>query len=179
MLWRSHYVPLGLNGAGARSNPHTRGSYADDPGVHASLNTYLLLHACLACTDTLSLLPGIIASRFQLQNFREQLEQGTTDFATLCSRESHCSSASKGGDLGEFGPGQMQKVFEDAVYNLQVCARVRACMHVWCKFLLRSCVACSVHLRFCSCFAGGGAQFSRCVRQWHPFNSSNGLTFLL
>lgn len=41
-------------------------------------------------------------------------------FATIASTESDCSSAQKGGDLGVFGRGQMQKSFEDATYALAV-----------------------------------------------------------
>eukprot|EP00798_Chlamydomonas_sp_ICE-L_P014640 gene14640-20676_t len=52
--------------------------------------------------------------------FRLQIVSGEVDFATLASRESHCSSAQRGGDLGDFGPGQMQKAFEDAAFGLQV-----------------------------------------------------------
>lgn len=56
----------------------------------------------------------------KIQQFRQQLTSGQADFATLASQESHCSSAKRGGDLGEFGPGQMQKPFEDATYALKV-----------------------------------------------------------
>ena len=56
----------------------------------------------------------------KIQQFRQQLTSGQSDFAKLASEESHCSSAKRGGDLGEFGPGQMQKPFEDATYALKV-----------------------------------------------------------
>ena len=41
-------------------------------------------------------------------------------FAELAATESHCSSARRGGDLGDFGPGQMQRAFEDATFALAV-----------------------------------------------------------
>ena len=61
--------------------------------------------------------------------YREQLTAGGADFAALAATESHCSSAKRGGDLGPFGPGAMQKAFEDAVYGLQARGRAggRAC----------------------------------------------------
>lgn len=40
-------------------------------------------------------------------------------FATIALTESDCSSSKKGGDLGLFGRGQMQKSFEDATYALR------------------------------------------------------------
>ena len=52
--------------------------------------------------------------------FREQIVSGEVSFASLASRESDCSSAKKGGDLNFFGPGQMQKPFEDASFSLKV-----------------------------------------------------------
>lgn len=38
-----------------------------------------------------------------VQAFRERIVQGQVDFGTLATTESHCSSAQRGGDLGEFG----------------------------------------------------------------------------
>ncbi|XP_033642920.1 peptidyl-prolyl cis-trans isomerase Pin1-like [Asterias rubens] len=55
-----------------------------------------------------------------LKGFREQIVSGEVSFASLASRESDCSSAKKGGDLNFFGPGQMQKPFEDASFSLKV-----------------------------------------------------------
>ena len=41
-------------------------------------------------------------------------------FEELASKVSDCSSAQKGGDLGVFGRGQMQKAFEDVAFGLDV-----------------------------------------------------------
>ena len=56
----------------------------------------------------------------KIQQFQQQVTSGQADFASLATQESHCSSAKRGGDLGEFGPGQMQKPFEEATYALKV-----------------------------------------------------------
>merc|ERR1711939_379252 len=41
-------------------------------------------------------------------------------FADRARTESDCSSARNGGDLGSFGPKQMQKPFEDATFGLKI-----------------------------------------------------------
>ncbi|CAD7927959.1 unnamed protein product [Amoebophrya sp. A120] len=41
-------------------------------------------------------------------------------FAKGAQDRSDCGSCAQGGDLGFFGPGQMQKPFEDASFSLQV-----------------------------------------------------------
>jgi peptidyl-prolyl cis-trans isomerase C len=45
---------------------------------------------------------------------------GGGDFATLAKKHSICNSAKKGGDLGEFGPGQMIKAFDNVVFKKPV-----------------------------------------------------------
>ncbi|KAJ3150640.1 Peptidyl-prolyl cis-trans isomerase NIMA-interacting protein 1 [Geranomyces variabilis] len=55
-----------------------------------------------------------------ISRFRERIVSGETDLPTLAKTESDCSSAKQGGDLGFFGPKQMQKAFEDATYALAV-----------------------------------------------------------
>ncbi|CAD7697027.1 unnamed protein product [Ostreobium quekettii] len=55
-----------------------------------------------------------------IKGFRELIVNGQADFKEIASTESDCSSARRGGDLGPFGPGQMQKAFEDATFALEV-----------------------------------------------------------
>ncbi|MDA0590676.1 MAG: peptidylprolyl isomerase [Planctomycetota bacterium] len=50
----------------------------------------------------------------------EQLKQqitGGADFAALAKEHSSCPSGRQGGDLGEFGPGQMVPEFDQVVFN--------------------------------------------------------------
>ncbi|KAL3285168.1 hypothetical protein HHI36_019287 [Cryptolaemus montrouzieri] len=55
-----------------------------------------------------------------LSGYREQIVQGKASFADLASKYSDCSSAKRGGDLGPFERGAMQKPFEEASFSLKV-----------------------------------------------------------
>ncbi len=50
---------------------------------------------------------------------KELIEKITNgeDFADLAKQHSKCPSGSRGGDLGEFGPGQMVPEFDTVVFN--------------------------------------------------------------
>ena len=55
-----------------------------------------------------------------LAGYRKRIVNKEATFEELAGQFSDCSSAKKGGDLGMFGPGQMQKPFEEATFALQV-----------------------------------------------------------
>ena len=55
-----------------------------------------------------------------LAGYREQIVTGKATFSELASKYSDCSSAKRGGDLGMFGRGAMQKPFEEAGFSLNV-----------------------------------------------------------
>jgi hypothetical protein len=55
-----------------------------------------------------------------LRGYEAEIGGSADKFAELASKYSDCSSHSNKGDLGWFGPRQMQKPFEEATYALQV-----------------------------------------------------------
>ena len=50
---------------------------------------------------------------------KKKIENGT-DFAEVAKEHSSCPSGKKGGDLGQFGPGQMVKEFDEVVFNKEL-----------------------------------------------------------
>jgi peptidylprolyl isomerase len=56
----------------------------------------------------------------ELQEWHKKITGGEISFADAARQRSDCSSFKTGGDLGPFGPGEMQKPFEDATYALAV-----------------------------------------------------------
>ena len=61
----------------------------------------------------------LVATREACEELKTQIEGGA-DFATLAREHSQCPSGKQGGDLGEFGPGQMVREFDQVVFNERV-----------------------------------------------------------
>jgi len=63
------------------------------------------------------------AARHILIDNEEQCEElknqilGGTDFAEVAKEHSRCPSGKQGGDLGEFGQGQMVREFDEVVFS--------------------------------------------------------------
>jgi len=55
-----------------------------------------------------------------LESYIRMIESGEATFEDLATKYSDCSSAKRGGDLGFFERGQMQKPFSDASFNLEI-----------------------------------------------------------
>ncbi|PUZ49358.1 hypothetical protein GQ55_7G319500 [Panicum hallii var. hallii] len=51
---------------------------------------------------------------------RDQIVSGERKFEDIAAENSDCNSAKRGGDLGSFGRGKMQKAFEKAAFALKV-----------------------------------------------------------
>ncbi len=53
-------------------------------------------------------------------NTLKTMIEGGEDFADIAKVHSKCPSGQQGGDLGEFGPGQMVKEFDEVVFSGEV-----------------------------------------------------------
>ncbi len=58
----------------------------------------------------------LVDSEQTCKELKDQIEAGT-DFAVVAREHSTCPSGKDGGDLGEFGQGQMVKEFDDVVFS--------------------------------------------------------------
>lgn len=58
----------------------------------------------------------LVDTEEQCNELKQQIEGGA-DFAEIAQAHSSCPSGQKGGDLGQFGPGQMVKEFDEVVFS--------------------------------------------------------------
>ena len=58
----------------------------------------------------------LVKSKEACEDLKKQIESGG-DFAALASQHSQCPSGKKGGDLGEFGKGQMVPEFDKVIFS--------------------------------------------------------------
>ena len=58
----------------------------------------------------------LVKSREEAEKLKQRIGKGE-DFAKIAKKYSQCPSGKKGGDLGEFGPGQMVPAFDKVVFK--------------------------------------------------------------
>ena len=61
----------------------------------------------------------LVASEEECNDLKRQIEDGG-DFADLARAHSNCPSGQSGGDLGEFGQGDMVPEFDKVVFSAEV-----------------------------------------------------------
>ncbi len=61
----------------------------------------------------------LVTTEGECSNIKKQIEEGS-DFAKMAKEHSQCPSGQRGGDLGEFAPGQMVKEFDEVVFKEEV-----------------------------------------------------------
>ncbi len=61
----------------------------------------------------------LVKTEEECSNIKKQIEEGS-DFTQMAKEHSQCPSGQKGGELGEFSPGQMVKEFDQVVFRDEV-----------------------------------------------------------
>jgi len=61
----------------------------------------------------------LVSSEDQCNTLKDEILAGA-DFADIAKKYSSCPSKAQGGDLGEFGPGQMVEEFDKVVFSAEV-----------------------------------------------------------
>ena len=58
----------------------------------------------------------LVQTQERCEELKKQIEAGA-DFGEIAKAHSDCPSGARGGDLGEFGPGQMVKEFDEVGFS--------------------------------------------------------------
>jgi len=58
----------------------------------------------------------LVATKAECETLKKEIEGGA-DFAEMAKKHSKCPSSRQGGDLGEFGPGEMVPEFDKVVFS--------------------------------------------------------------
>lgn len=58
----------------------------------------------------------LVSDKTQCESLKKEIEGGR-DFAEVAREYSSCPSGKQGGELGEFGPGQMVREFDEVVFS--------------------------------------------------------------
>ncbi len=61
----------------------------------------------------------LVKTEEECNSLKGEIDSGT-EFADIAAKHSQCPSGKQGGDLGEFGPGQMVKEFDEVVFSAPV-----------------------------------------------------------
>jgi peptidyl-prolyl cis-trans isomerase C len=61
----------------------------------------------------------LVADERQCEQLKKDIEGGA-DFAAVAREHSTCPSARRGGELGEFGPGEMVREFDAVVFSAPI-----------------------------------------------------------
>ena len=61
----------------------------------------------------------LVEKEDECQRLKDEITAGA-DFADLARSHSQCPSGRQGGDLGEFGRGQMVKAFDEVVFSAPI-----------------------------------------------------------
>ena len=61
----------------------------------------------------------LVPSEAECAKLKKEIEGGAK-FADVAKKHSKCPSGSEGGNLGEFGPGQMVPEFDSVVFSAEV-----------------------------------------------------------
>ena len=61
----------------------------------------------------------LVPNEEECEKLKTEIESGG-DFADIARQHSQCPSGQRGGDLGEFGPGQMVPEFDKVVFSADI-----------------------------------------------------------